>query len=365
MSGFHYWYKGAWKCKSSSLANPNVAAATAPAATPASPAAPTPAPQVVTSPVPTAPTVQTKPALVGTARERHQAEVDANATKFFLNTKYIRNYTIQEDGTVDVDGDVEIDGCGIGMPHLPVNFGMVKGNFTTKDVAFTSFKGFPKHVGGNMVIKQRIIVPDYTGFPSFVGGMALIKPIQAKSLKGFPKYIAKRAEITISGDSHSLSEVGEFGGSLYLNVEDAPLPSLDGLQSTIHGSFEVMAKGLSSLTDFPTEVNGFVTLVLDMSNNPTKQMHKHIKKINGVLALMIASAFDQKDKDALPPLLSVCLIKGVTEFTFSPTAYSKSLQTPMQRDFENQINNAIATNQDIHELQEQLIDSGFAKAARI
>ena len=126
MAGFHYWYKGAWKCKSSSLANPNIVAAT----TPTQVAAPTPAPQVVTSPVATAPTVQTAPtapAVDLTTPIGGVVPVDTNAIKYFLNTNFITNYTIEDDGTVNVAGNVSLDSIGSKFPHLPVKFGEVKG----------------------------------------------------------------------------------------------------------------------------------------------------------------------------------------------------------------------------------------------
>lgn len=359
MAGFHYWYKGAWKCKSSSLANPNIATATQ---VTTSPPASTPAPKVTPTPaaVP-APAVDLTTPIGGVKT------IDMDAIKYFLNTKYIRNYTIEADGTVNVNGDVHITGCGAGMPHLPVTFGEIKGNFSTEDVAFSSFKGFPNKVTGHVTIKRAIIVDDYVGFPSFIGGLALIKNIKAKSLNGFPKYIAGRAEITISGNKHSLGEVGEFGSSLYLNVEDAPLSSLDGLQETIHGSLEIKAKGVASLKDFPTDIKGDVILVVNTEGDaaPTKQMHRHVKKIGGRFVVLVSNTTPLRDKKDFPPLLSVVLIKGIKEFSFADSTYGQSIMTPAQREFERQINNAIAENQDIHELQEQLIDSGFGKAARL
>lgn len=357
MAGFHYWYKGAWKCKSTSLANPNVAAASA--ATQSAPATVTP------QSAPTPAQSQATPDL--TTPIGGVQKVDHTPIKYFLNTNYITNYTIEEDGTVNVNGNVVLDNLGSKFPELPVQFGEVTGDFTTIDVAFRSFKGFPKKVGGHFVIKKQISVQDYTGAPTHIGGMGLMKAVKAQSLQGFPEYIAKHAEFAVSGDKHDITRIGEFGGSVRINVEDAPLPSLDGIQSTINGSFEVMSKGLSSLEDFPSEVKGYVTLVLPKAtaNKSTSRMHKHIKQIGGRLALLFDQTFDSRDKKTLPPLLSVVLIKGITEFTFAPSTFAKSSQTSTEREFERQINNAIAEDQDIHELQEQLIDAGFTGAARL
>lgn len=358
MAGFHYWYKGAWKCKSSSLANPNVAAATgaAPqpvAQTPASPAAPTP------------PVQQAAPTPDLTTPIGGAVQVDKTAIKYFLNTKMIMNYTIEDDGTVNVGGNVELDNMGSQFRELPVQFGKVTGNFITKDVALQSFKGFPKEVGGDFVIKQRIIVKDYTGAPEIIRGDALMKPVQAQSLKGFPKKIEQSAVITVSGDKHSLSDLGEFGSGLYINVEDAPLPNFHGIQSKFNGRLEIWSKGATSLEGFPEVDDDIILVVPDKAVDVTRHMHKHIKRMNGTLTLQFGSLHSKADKSDVPPLLSVLFIKGITAFSFSGDSYSASTASPVLRDIQNQINTVITDKLDVHDFQERLIDSGFAKAARL
>lgn len=368
MAGFHYWYKGAWKCKSSSLANPNVAAATA--ATQSSPAAPTAAP--ISAPV-AAPVVAPKPTAAAptvdlTTPIGGVEPVDHTQIKWFLNTKYIMNYTIEDDGTVNVDGDVTLTGCGIGLQECPVKFGVVKGNFTTNDVNFKTFKNFPTEVGGNLLIKMSLTVPDYTGFPAVIKGVASMKTIKAGSLKGFPQRIEKFAEITVDGAKHDLNDLGDFGGGIYLNVEGGPLSNLSGLPRKVNGDLQIKARGVSSLEGFPEEVNGSVTIVMndrDGGATPTKSMNKHIKRINGILYLLVDSLMVLKDKADIPPLLSALLIKGMTEVRFADSTYGQSTMKPIVRNLENEMNKCIADQMDIHEFQDYLIDAGWVKAARM
>lgn len=327
MSGYHYWYKGAWKCKSASLANPNITAA------------------------------QSNTSISNTT------SVDQTPIKQFLNANRIQNYTIEDDGTVNVTGDVLLNG----IKELPIQFGRITGHFVVDDVSFKTFKGFPKVVGGDVRIQRRVIVPDYTGFPEVIRGAAAMKTIQADSLKGFPKLISKYAEITVSGNRHDLNDLGKFGAGLYINVEDAPLSNLNGLQRTFNDDLTIKAKGVSSLEGFPAEVNGNITLVVNTKagSNPTKSMHKHIKKMSGVLHMLIDTMFELNDKSNIPPLLSTILIKGIKGVRFADSSYGMSLMTPMGLDLERAINNGITGDLDVHEFQDMLMDAGFGVAAKL
>ena len=57
----------------------------------------------------------------------------------------IKRYTIREDGKVDVDGNVYLNDKR--LTKLPLEFGIVTGNFNCNDSYITSLKGAPEEVG--------------------------------------------------------------------------------------------------------------------------------------------------------------------------------------------------------------------------
>ena len=62
--------------------------------------------------------------------------------KFWLDSMEIEDYTINEDLTVDVDGDVDLDNRN--LIKIPIQFGIVKGNFDCSENQLKSLKGSPK-----------------------------------------------------------------------------------------------------------------------------------------------------------------------------------------------------------------------------
>ena len=66
----------------------------------------------------------------------------------WLNSENIKKYTINDDLTVDVNGAVDIS--FIGLKHIPVQFGVIKGDFYIQRNELTSCKGFPKFVDGSL-----------------------------------------------------------------------------------------------------------------------------------------------------------------------------------------------------------------------
>ena len=58
----------------------------------------------------------------------------------------IENYTIRLDGRVDVDGNVDLSDRG--LTKLPLEFGIVSGDFFCYINLLTTLKGAPKKVGG-------------------------------------------------------------------------------------------------------------------------------------------------------------------------------------------------------------------------
>jgi hypothetical protein len=152
MSGFHYWHKGGWKCKSSSLAG-------ATAVTPAT--SPTTAPPV--SP-PTAPIVALKTTAPKTAQTPQPSK---NTLEGWLKTHKITNYTINPDGSLDVDGSVHLD--SFYGNRIPIKFNKVSGDFDCSGGKLTTLENCPMTVGGDFRVHNNDL-DSLVGFPIHIGG---------------------------------------------------------------------------------------------------------------------------------------------------------------------------------------------------
>jgi hypothetical protein len=142
MAGFHYWYKGGWKCKQSSL---NPTAPTAPGALPTTPAV-----------KPKMPSKQTAPKV--TLEE-------------WLTKHDIRNYTINPDGSLDVKGAVFLD--DFRGAHLPIKFNAVSEDFSCSGGMLTTLENCPTTVGGSFWVNHNQLI-SLEGFPTRVGGSVSI-----------------------------------------------------------------------------------------------------------------------------------------------------------------------------------------------
>jgi len=94
----------------------------------------------------------------------------------------IENYTINN-GVVDVNGDVHLDDKG--LAKIPLNFGVVGGNFICRNNQLTSLEGCPSHVGGNFYCYHNQLT-SLEGCPSGVGGNFICSNNQLTSLEGCP-----------------------------------------------------------------------------------------------------------------------------------------------------------------------------------
>ncbi len=63
---------------------------------------------------------------------------------FWLDEVKVKNYHINDDLTVDVDGSVILQKKG--LTEIPVQFGIVNGDFLCLNNQLTSCKGFPRIV---------------------------------------------------------------------------------------------------------------------------------------------------------------------------------------------------------------------------
>jgi hypothetical protein len=98
------------------------------------------------------------------------------------------DYHVNEDGTVNVDDMVVIYNKNI--THIPINFGVVGGDFFINDTCITSLQGAPRIVGGDFVCSDNHLT-SLSGGPEKVGGNYNCGHNFLHSLEGSPKIINK------------------------------------------------------------------------------------------------------------------------------------------------------------------------------
>jgi len=275
MAGYHYYYKGEWKCKSTSINNPapgftptGVSPATAGGTTPTpvapTTAKPTPTPATVSPPLPakqsTGPVAKTAPpSTVSPAPQKStplthdvtlgNGDIKAKITKWLTHVG-VENFTINPDLTVDVDGDVYFGTHR--WTEFPVKFGVIKGNFICAVGHLESCVNFPDEVEGEC---------DITGQ-------------QLKSLKGFPSKVG----------------TGVHGGGV--DISFTPLTSMDGISEEINGDLVMTDTRISSLegiADKITKLNGIV----DVTHSPVTHNILGVLEIPGVTGFKSGGPADE------------------------------------------------------------------------
>ena len=157
----------------------------------------------------------------------------------------IENYTINN-GVVDVNGDVNLDDRG--LTKIPLNFGVVSGNFWCSNNQLTSLEGCPSHVGGDFWCSYNKLT-SLEGCPSRVGGDFWCSNNKLTSLEGCPSRV---------------------GG--YFRCSNNKLTSLEGCPSHVGGDFWCSNNKLTSLEGCPSRVGGYFRC----SNNPVHNIWKLI-----------------------------------------------------------------------------------------
>lgn len=169
MTGYHYWYKGGWKCKASSTANPGASAQ--PTAAANTPAAVAPAPAAKAAPQ--APAAKAAPAQL--SLEEYTQTVQ----------KWVKQHTIEgptvtidpEHGTVDIAGAVMFNpdftsrkDAETGLRMLPIRIGKVDGDFMIASGELGTFENGPQDVNGDFVFAGNPIQTGCVGLPARVNG---------------------------------------------------------------------------------------------------------------------------------------------------------------------------------------------------
>lgn len=97
---------------------------------------------------------------------------DKEDIKYWLESKNIKNFTINNDLTVDVNGNVELSNRYrvYNKEHLPIQFGKVTGNFDISNNNLVSLEGSPFEVGGNFNCSNNEDLKSLDYIPSKISG---------------------------------------------------------------------------------------------------------------------------------------------------------------------------------------------------
>lgn len=172
--------------------------------------------------------------------------------KMWLARAGIHKYTINPDGTIDVHQSVELDNNhtpGILAKGIPVQFGVVMGDFTISFNSLESLKGCPHTVHGNFACEVNQL-KSLEGGPTIVDGAYNCSRNHLRNFEGGPEFVKggfQAEDNPLSSLKGSPKTVGE-----YFNCasEDATFTTLEGAPSSIGGNFliDILNPNLKSLT---------------------------------------------------------------------------------------------------------------------
>lgn len=208
-------------------------------------------------------------------------------------------------------GDISVDAKSLtslgGSPHIVIGF------FDCSDNQLSSLEGGPSEVHGDFHCSSNNLT----------------------SLQGAPRVVGN-----------------DFSGEFV--CDHNKLTTLKGIPSEISGSLLCYKNELTTFDGFPEKIGGdlecwgnkFTTL---------KNIHKHIKQINGKVILW-TTVHDKNDKYIPTQILGLLLIKGVTKLIFADKSVEKI------------VNNYLPNRHGmtaVFECQEELINAGFEEYAEL
>lgn len=182
--------------------------------------------------------------------------------KKWLDDHEITNYKINDDLTVDVSGNVKLTGRN--LISLPIQFGIVAGNFDCGNNQLTSLKGCPKKIVGffNCINNQ---LTSLLHGPGKVGRGYFCHNNQITSLEHSPANID--GKFSCASNKLTSLEGGPISSGSYYCSNNS-LKTLRGSPRQIDGYFDCATNELTSLTQGPE----YVSIDYICRDNPIKDM---------------------------------------------------------------------------------------------
>ena len=189
--------------------------------------------------------------------------------KTILDNLEIKNYTINEDLTVDVTGDVIIDQKALKV--IPVQFGVVTGDFSCYGNELTTLTGAPTEVGEDFDCSNNELTT-LQGGPTKVGDSFFCASNQLTTLQGGPTKVGKNFACANNQLTTLQGGPTKVGESFYCN--DNKLTTLDGGPTKVGGSFYCFSNQLTTLKGAPTKVGAnfdcAINQLTTLEGGPTK-----------------------------------------------------------------------------------------------
>lgn len=188
----------------------------------------------------------------------------------WLKDMDISSYIIRKDSVIDVQQNVKLKGT---MEHIPVQFGVIYGNFDCSNLGLLSLVGSPKEVNGNFLCQNNKLIT-LQGSPEVVGEWFCCSYNKLKNLKYCPSIIY--GDFTCS--SNNLTYLGAFPSTLSggFDCSGNELTVLDSIPDKIAGLFDCSNNKLNSFSGFPLEVGSDLYFQLNNINESTLALFKTI-----------------------------------------------------------------------------------------
>lgn len=166
----------------------------------------------------------------------------------WLTDMDISSYVIRKDNVIDVQQNVNLKGK---MECIPVQFGVIYGNFNCSNLGLLSLVGSPKEVNGNFICERNNLT-SLTGAPEVVGEWFCCSYNKLKNLKYCPSIIY--GDFTCA--SNNLISLETFPSILSggFDCSGNELTILDSIPDKIGGLFDCSNNKLDSLSGFPLEI---------------------------------------------------------------------------------------------------------------
>ncbi len=179
----------------------------------------------------------------------------------WLDKYSVENYTINEDLTVDVAGSLYLERKG--LTEIPVQFGIVTGEFDCSRNSLSSLKGAPHTVFDDYNCSRNSLT-SLEGSPKCIDGYFDCSFNQITSLKGAPESVSKyflcvaNKLTTLEGAPHvvvrdffcfgnNLSSLGNIETSIGRRFKSSPLPEFAALaQVDSDGDYIVTAEDFNA-----------------------------------------------------------------------------------------------------------------------